>query len=608
MILQRIAWPDRIEDRELFYRSEGSVELEPKSAAFHLSGHSIRFDTYFNVFSLCKWKKHTRLEGVSLSLELKGEAEISLLRHDLEGELIALPAISEQPEFEAITTAVRTERFHFDEYTAVALDYPDCEGAVGLSFLVRPLSGGASLRNAAYCTPSGGAKPETVNLALAICTYNREKYVAANMDMLKRNIFDVPSSPLNGHVRVYIADNGQTLDIHRFEGMPVTIYPNKNSGGSGGFSRAAIEAIHDDNYQATHVILMDDDISFNAWALERHHAFLSLIKPEYAINLLGGAMLNADHRHLLYAAGELFSLKCIENDREDWNLLDLKYILLGETDIPVDYYGWWYCCIPVPLLKQKQFSMPFFVQYDDIEFSLRCGDVPKICLNGVCCWHDPLKHKETDARYYYNYRNSTIMELLYYPKEFNAKRLKFTLFRDCAHMVFTFTYGRAHMTLRGIEDFLKGVDWLTSQDPAALNKELLAALEPAIPADQVPVPFDPQDIIMNKILHKNPIESFLRLITVNGWVFPAKRKVVVVEKFWPHMQYFYRAGTVVKYDVDTHMALVARRSYREAFRVARHLFKTLRAIDKGFDRVADEWRDRHDEITSEAFWRQFLGF
>ena len=607
MILQSIGWPDRIEDRELFYRSEGSVELEPKAGIFHLKNCPVSFDTFFNAFSLCKWKKYTRLEGVALTLELKGEAEIELLRHDLEGELEARPAEWDQPEFEAITAPVRTERFRFDEYTALTLEYPKCEGALALSFLVRPLSGGASLRKAAYCTSSDIPDVEPANLALAICTYRREDYVAANMEVLRRGIFENPDSPLQGHVRVYIADNGQSLDANRFAGMPVSVYPNKNSGGSGGFSRAAIEAIHDEAFGATHVVLMDDDISFNVWALERNHSFLTLIKPEYAVNLLGGMMINADHRHLLYAAGERFTLQGIKNDKEEWDLRDLKYVLLGETDIPVNYYAWWYCCIPVPLLKQKQFSMPFFVQFDDIEFNLRCAEVPKICLNGISCWHNPLEHKETDARYYYNYRNFIVMDLLYYP-EFTAERLKRILREDCAHMIITYEFRRAHLIMRGIEDFLKGVDWLISQDPAALNREVLAAADPIMPAEQIPVPFNPEDVRLNDDINQNRIRRYLRWITLNGWLLPAKRKVVVVEKFRPRMQYFFRAGTVVKYDTDTRLALVARRSYREAFRVIRQMRKTLKAIDRDYDRAANDFRTRHDEITSEAFWRRFLGF
>ncbi len=607
MILQSIGWPDRVEDLELFYRSDASVELDARAGEFHLEGQSIRFDTYFNAFSLIKWRKYTRLGGVRLALELKGNARIELLRHDLEGDLEARPGWVEQPDFEAVTTTVLSERFHCDGYTAVALDYPDCEGAVGLSFRVTPLSGGVWMRRAAYCAGAGTPDVACANLALAICTYHREEYVAANLDVLKRGIFDNPHSPLRGHVHVYIADNGQSLDAGSFESLPVSIYPNKNSGGSGGFSRAAIEILHDASFPATHVILMDDDISFNVWALERNHSFLSLIKPEYAGCLLGGTMLSADFRHRLYAAGETFTLHGIQNAKGEWDLRKLKYVLLGETDIPVNYFAWWYCCIPVAVFREKQFALPFFVQLDDIEFSLRCDQAPKICLNGVCCWHDPLEHKENDARYYYNYRNSIIMDIQYFP-EFTGERLKAILRDDIIHKIFIYDFNRAHLIMRGIEDFLKGVDWLIGQDPSELHREILSLSTPIVPADRLPVTFDPKDVQLNKAIDQNQLKRRLRWLTLNGWLLPARRSVTVVENYKPPMQYFFRAGTVVKYDVTGRTALAVRRSHREALSVLKHMRRTLKAIDRDFDRAAADYRARHDEICSEAFWRQFLGF
>ncbi len=606
MILQNIECPDRAGDRELYYRSEASVELDTASSAFHLKHQAIRFDTYFNAFSLRKWRKHTGLGTVALSMELKGDVEVTLLRHGLAGTLDAHPASWEQPEFETITESAYRDTFHFDDYTPVRLDYPDCGDALAISFEVRTLSGdGASMRKAAYCAGPDAPQPTPVNLALAICTYKREAYVTVNMDALRAKVFDNPDSPLHGHVQVYIADNGRTLDADCFDGLPIHIYPNRNSGGSGGFSRAAMEAVGDEAYSATHVILMDDDISFNIGALERTRAFLSLLRPEYRVNLLGGGMLSADCRYLLHAAGEEFTTREVVNRREDWDLRDFKYALLSETDIPVNYYAWWYCCIPVPLLEQKQYAMPLFVQFDDIEFSLRCAEVPKISLNGICCWHDPLEHKETDARFYYNSRNITVINALY-TAEFTKEHAKRTLRKDCIRLLFTYEFNRAHMIMRGIEDFLKGVDWLIAQDPDALNQEIIGQSDRILPAEQLPVAFDPAALLPNKSIDQNPLRRRLRWLLLNGWLLPAKRCVTVVEKFRPPMQFFFRAGPVVKYDAHTGLAIYVRRSYREAFRVLKHLRRTLKAIDRDYDRACADYRARHDEIVSRAFWERYL--
>lgn len=599
MILQSIAWPEQDGDRELFYRSDGCVSFDAQGCA--VVGAPAGFDTYFNVFSYSKWKRYTRLGGLALRLTLSGDAEIALLRHDLSGD--GGPQAQPVP----VTRAVRTERLTCDTFQTFELDFADCDGALAVSFSVRPF-GVAAIRDAAYVCAADAPEPDPVNLALAICTYRRENYVDANMDALRRAVFDDPDSPLRGHLRVYIADNGQTLGADRYAGLPVNLYPNINSGGSGGFSRAAIEALSDPDFPVTHVILMDDDISFLPCSLERNHSFLALLRPEYAEHLLGGTMLNASHRHLLYAAGETFALSGIQNAKEEWDLRDLGYVLLGETDIPVNYFAWWYCCVPAALFRARGYALPFFVQFDDVEFNLRCSNLPKICLNGLSCWHTPLEYKDSDSRYYYNFRNITIMGCVHYPREYDRAFLKRSMTEDCMKAIFTYGYRRAHLILRGAEDFLRGVDWLVAQDPAALNRALIDASDRIVPADQLPVTFDPEAVHMNDDIDQNQLKRRLRWLSLNGWLLPAKHRLVVVEKFRCPMQYFFRADAVLKYDTHTGLATLSRRSYREALGALRHLLRTRRAIDRDFDRAAGEYRRRHDEICSEAFWRRFLKF
>jgi glycosyltransferase involved in cell wall biosynthesis len=124
-----------------------------------------------------------------------------------------------------------------------------------------------------------------VRLALAICTYRREAFLQRNIDMLKKQIIDNPDSMLRGKVKIYISDNGNTLDTAKLNSESITVYPNPNYGGAGGFTRSAIEAIEDTDFAPTHVILMDDDIQFDAEALERTFVFQRLIKPEYSSSM-----------------------------------------------------------------------------------------------------------------------------------------------------------------------------------------------------------------------------------------------------------------------------------------------------------------------------------
>lgn len=591
MILQSIAWPERPEDKPLYYRC---ADATAAGGTLRLGDAPATFDAYFSMFSLAKWRKYTRLGGVALRLELRGDAEVALLRHHLADGAIQ-------------TEAVRSEAFSCGDFRQITLEYPDCDGAEALSFTLKPLAPGAQARNIAYVAAADAPEPQDVRLALAICTYRREACLDATLALLRRTVFDDPASPLRDRLRVYVADNGRTLDAARYAGLPVRVLPNPNAGGSGGFSRAAIEAVHDPDFPATHVILMDDDIELPAGALERNAAFLSLLRPEYRDSLMGGAMLNADHRCLVQAGQQLYTLDGIVNDKKGLDLSRAENALLCEREQPANYFSWWYCCVPAALLERRGYALPFFVQFDDVEFGLRWPEAPKLMLNGVCCWHEPHERRDGDAQYYYNLRNFTVVNCLYMP-DYAARDLKKLLHGQCVHLLLTYSYRRAHLMLRGVEDFLRGPDWLSRQDPAAINDEVRAASDAVVPVDALPVKADPDAALRSDAFSQGPLTRLIRRLTLNGWLLPAKRRPVVVELYRPPMQYFFRADTVVKVDRFTRRATLSRRSYREALALLRRLRRVEKAVDASYDAAAAVYRARRDHLCSEAFWRAFLGF
>ena len=262
-----------------------------------------------------------------------------------------------------------------------------------MTFHISPLSSEFRLYGGAYISDIDEDLLPEVSLALAICTYRREDYIARTMKTLEEGVFSNPNSILHGKIKAYISDNGNTLKAEDFNAEYVSLFPNMNSGGSGGFSRAAIEAMHDNGFKPTNIILMDDDIQFEVDAIERTYTFLRMLKPKYHIHMLGGAMFRTDRRNIQHAAGETYTLNGIIFNKVDYNMNGLRDVLRNEVEERINYFGWWYCSVPANLFEKAQFSLPLFVQYDDIEFSLRNKDVPKITLNGICCWHLPFDKK-----------------------------------------------------------------------------------------------------------------------------------------------------------------------------------------------------------------------
>ena len=582
MILQKLTYPDGAEFNENMYVrcNHAHVALIGEEHQIVSSNYrgQIGFDTYFNSLSYQKWKKYTRLSRVKLSLEIKGKCRLVLIGLELHGD-------------EINRTILGSIIVDFPERETVVVDYPEKLDSDTLCFSIFPLSDTLEIFDGAYISDAQEETLPEITLALAICTYSREDYIARNMQMLKKCVFDEPDALLHGHVRVLIADNGNTLDAAAFDSRYVRLVPNKNSGKS---------------FHASHIILMDDDIEFHVDALERTYTFLRMLKPEYAISMIGGAMFRTDYRYIQHAAGETQTVDGIIFNKVGYNMNKLLYVMRNEIEEPFNYLGWWLCCIPVQLFERAHFSLPLFVQFDDIEFSLRNRDVPKITLNGICCWHIPFDKKRSGVKNYYTIRNRTIVNALCFDNYTKGRFIR-DFGRTSIRCMFQYGYNEANLILLGAEDYLKGLSWLIEQDPVSLNTKVISLSDKLVDTDKLPIPFDIRTLQRNKDFGSVKRHVVRRFITVNGWLLPANR-TVTVEVDNPPIRYLYRAGTVLKYDVNSGKALVVERDYHQAFHILGRLMKLVLNTLKSFDRVRDENKKLYETVITKEFWKHFLNF
>ena len=127
-----------------------------------------------------------------------------------------------------------------------------------------------------------------IDIAVVICTFKREKFLLSNhrkiCEYLKESsIFDTDN------IHFYIVDNGRTLSREIIENDYITLIPNANTGGSGGFSRGYYEAVNSGSY--THILFMDDDIVLDCEMFLRVYSLLQKLKREYGGLAVGGTML-----------------------------------------------------------------------------------------------------------------------------------------------------------------------------------------------------------------------------------------------------------------------------------------------------------------------------
>ena len=166
-----------------------------------------------------------------------------------------------------------------------------------------------------------------------------------------------------------------TLNENLFQDEKIHIFPNKNLGGTAGFTRTIIESfINDKNKGFTHIVLMDDDILLPESTLERMHALLKLLKDEYKDSLVGGAMFSLSEQQVQTEYGaEFIGSKLTKLNNKYYDMTDFSAVCANYIPAKINYTGWWCCCCSKKVLENG-LPMPYFIHFDDIEYGKKWID------------------------------------------------------------------------------------------------------------------------------------------------------------------------------------------------------------------------------------------
>ena len=484
MILSSIVMPDHngFPVRELCYRGDCPDVCALKR------GDVLCFDTYFGSFSCEKWRKYTDIENLRLRVKARGLFKISLL--DQTGKL-------------------SESSLDFADGLEHWIDIPG--GARGiLYFQAEALSDRAAFLGASYEGEPAAARD--VRIALNICTYRREAYVSEIIRALNEGL-----KSCAGCVDAFVIDNGRTLDPGGFPRF-VHLFPNENTGGSGGFARGMEEIIRAGLY--THMVMMDDDVRIHPESIERLYAFLQCLRPEYAENPVAGAMIRLDGTQTVqHEAGGVW--REIRTDSIKANLALRKFanVVENEAEEPFDYAAWWFCCVPVAVAKRLGPPQPFFIRYDDVEYGLRIGLQP-LTLNGICVWHQPFESKCDPALEYYSIRNGLAVNALH-RTGFTAAKARRWVWRLYWGNIFRYRYMHFELILRGVEDYLNGSFY--HADQAALHRSLSDMARSLYTKEERPQAADGTIAIK----WDNALTKIIGALTLNGMIFPFRGEAVV---------------------------------------------------------------------------------
>lgn len=582
MILQKILFPQSRTDetKALYYSSNTRIQQLSRTSVRLPAECLLDLFSYFNAFSAARWGQFSVLNQVKLRAFLSGSGIIRFMYHtEQSSDLI--------------------EEHSFCSQDVVVYSFPvdlaDRDGLYALKLWSRD---GAILHEATFfsdCPPVN-----EIRIAAAACTFRREAYITANIEKIRREILENSDSPLYGRFRLFIIDNGRTLGRGIASHPDITLFPNANTGGSGGFTRGILEALHrQEDLSLTHVLLMDDDIDLETESLERTFALLSFLKKDLCDGVVGGAMLRNDTPCILEEAGANWPGR-LESMGRGMDLSKKSALFRYNRIKNTEYQAWWYCCIPLSLAALDNLPLPFFIHGDDVEYGLR-NFRHVLQLNGICVWHNTFENKRPSNLEYYDVRNHLILNSIYQ----NRISLFWQIlgqFKRSTALILRMRYQDVLLNIRGIDDFLKGPKWWAAQDIETLHHEILKS-------GYEYLPFPDRNIFEQYYLDASaPVGKWMRLkcfLTLNGAFFPKKRRPAVVA-CGSNPFVLYRCKQAWLWDPASDKAIHVHFSLRQLLNMYFLLLKAFVRLCRGYLRAGRAYRQAYRLIGTERFWKRYL--
>lgn len=594
---------------------DGVKESETAAESFPLEirrGEILSLDTYFNAFSIGKWMKYTKLSNLSLEVVTSGAVEVKAYQTIGKVETERMPQefsddktmysflrnkrqeINCLQEVEQFVTeqgqeAVKTT-IHFTKLAEEGIYY----------ITMTPCEEEVSLLSGAYVTEAKDKDVNPVELVLGICTFQREEFLKKNVNLVLDKVVNNAMSPLCDHVEIYISDNGQTVPQDTFQSDKVHLFPSKNAGGAGGFTRTMIESLfYRQDSPFTHIILMDDDIILSTDVLERTYHFLQFVDEEHHDMMVGGEMFMLNLRYKQFEAGARWRGTQVTFYNKMWDLRRQECVAANECENPINYSGWWYSVIPTSIITEDNLPIPLFIHYDDMEYGVRNEKNGTILLNGICVWHPQGINKAATRMTYYDIRNMLI-GMAGSETCATAGDVIHHLSNRIVGALNRYRYEDAEIIYEAIDDFYKGPDFFKTLDPlekhAALTKynykyEELSAYDLT------------EDMVEENGFHSHYLAWSVWAII--RWILPSTRALKVAGLRDSGIA--FGAKNVFHYDEEKRKGYMTEKSYARGWKDFCAYCKMVKTIRKNHDAMMQQWAEAKKELTSLGYWEQYLG-
>ena len=558
-----------------------------------LNSFVLDFGTYFNTLWIQSWKEYTDISSFYLQIKFRGECTISIIQSHLAG-------IQSQYSGDEEISRVMLYR---EKLSSSGLDYiqikiPKVDLACRMIHFTIEYNKKCDFEyiDGFYAVPNC-ASSHPIKTAIIICTYKRERHLQANIKTLKK--YFNSNQDLAEIYDVFIVDNDSSLP-RDIESNNIYLFPNKNTGGSGGFARGILEALRAET-KYTHVILMDDDIKINTESLHRTYALSSLINDHYSRSFISGSMLRSDIKDFQWEArarinGLRLDLYSALSLSEFSNLLRNEAFSTKHT--PYDYAAWWYCCIPLNNIGLNKLPFPFFIRGDDIDYSLKYAD-KIIHLNGICVWHEPFDSRRSNVMdIYMAIRNFFTINILH---KISLVVSVCELAQIFAGNIFTYNYSGAYLVYCGLSDAITEKEIFREDQLALLGRyKQYNEVEEEVSID------------IEKAIKKtnfNFLQKILAILTYGGHLLPSflfRKQALSTAGYVVSISKCFLSKQVIIYNPVTGKSIVRNINRLKAFSLSFRFASLLLKFIFGYAGIARQVHKKEQNYRTFEFWKNHL--
>ncbi|MFI3255965.1 MAG: hypothetical protein R3Y52_00780 [Psittacicella sp.] len=533
----------------------------------------IEFNTFYNSFSLGKFRKNTIIDNLTFSIKGEGKAAIQIFgrTHANIEYMLKECEIELSNEY----TNIDISELLDSEYVII---YPKIKAITDLK-----------LNQLCFRSTT---KPKQAKLGIVITHFNRLKEITFSAQNIKENLLE---SPLyKDHIDLIIVDNSKNCGIK--ETQNIKVIPNLNYGGTGGFTRGLIELEDNGNY--THCLFMDDDGACEIESIKRIYNFFKYSKAEDTA--ISGMMLREDAPWMLHEKGGKFNDGNVYPILHGLNLVDVNSLIhIENEDDKIEYGAWFFFGFPIKHVSQ--YAFPFFVRGDDIHFSL-LNKFNIISLSGVGVYSFDFAAKESGLTKYLNFRYNKMLSLtngknrIWFLKQFLKEYYK---------QVLSLNYGSAKMISFAMKGILSGPEYFEKN----IDMQEIFKTFKTYCVGETKKPIDPNNGLGFPLIVRPEKRGFrlLRKITINGTLIPFFRKKLTVNhpnESIANFKGISRYKTVLYYERFSKTGYYAEQNFiRFSVAIIRSIGYSIKILFI-YGSVQKKYKKEFSKYTNKSFWKK----